>query len=530
MRHPVQTRRFAVLLLLIALPPVHGVEGQAPRVGSLETCPAPWPTSVERPDAELAKCREGYRRDFMSTLQPPARMEGGREFIINPLTLGKSAPPRWPSHAGLRIHVINLNPYLYVYKITVKQTPIAETAALDFFKALIPAMPSITVSDAGGGRGGSFKTLDVPACSERGGDALNEAIREAAGLSERSKQLISHIAALTSLERDARSKEETVTNQMATTATVQLAALTAIDRLRDYSNGIDPTIAEISEFHRAFGPHLARRPNIPPQCDRARSWLDEVDSTLATRDTAFSRASEKLKAPVAKLSLNEAVAAEIDWLTKPLLEKTSFYSITDIDRGTSQIDSVTIQRRPASKNPPTASGASDPQFVTVMVVATRMGLPRLFSVGGGLAYTPTPYRSYSAVKRYTGGSVAADTVVSVVTEQARDSRKIAPMLTLGAMFPFDPFWSNPLVSGVGAQIGATVNKDAPSTAIEYFLGGSVNLLENRVFVAYGGYAAKEQSLVDGYVVGGRLPGAQTTVPTTTNTRWRSSWMFGFRFY
>jgi hypothetical protein len=479
-----------------------------------------WQDAIRHEDAGLIKCRQEFVDNYVHQMSAPAA-KGFQEFVVDPIALttrGKVAIAL--GRKPIRIRVINLNPYLYSYQISLKQVAVVETAPLDFFKALLPSLPTLTPPPTNA----VADLLPVtPSCSQHPNPVLAALASEARGLVSNYREIRLDVDALQDLQGEIRAEETTIHGQQSVTDAIQRAALRGIADLSDYTAGINPTIAAITSFHNEVDALVARAPSPLPagNCDA---------SELATAVPILKRADKEAVAVATKLAANRDDSAaqlekERQSLGMPLLEPTNFYWIRDVQAGQSQVDSITVQRRSAT----VARDAKDPPFTTVMVATTRIGLPRLFTIGGGIAYFPTLYRSFAATKRYTGSAVGGDTVVSIVNEQAYDTRRISPMLTLGAMLPIDQVWRQTFFSGIGIQLGTTVSKDA-TTALEYFAGGSVSLLDSRVFVAYGGYAAKEAELADGLLVGARIPATQAAPPTTTHTRWRTAWMFGFRFY
>jgi hypothetical protein len=154
-----RSMNLAVLVCALGLASGHSAAAQGGQALYEDTCPAKWSDEI-RQDTLVVKCRTAFRENFLKGLAAPPLPSGLREFTVDPIALiTTDEHHRWLARQGVRIHVVNINPYLYQYKVSVKQTPIVETAPFDFFKALLPGIAISPAAVARQPRTDSTKSL-----------------------------------------------------------------------------------------------------------------------------------------------------------------------------------------------------------------------------------------------------------------------------------------------------------------------------------------------------------------------------------
>src|SRR5437762_12259334 len=121
-----RARNVAGLVCALGLTAWHTADAQGRQPRYEDGCTAKWSDEVEGVP-RVVKCRTDSRDHFLRDLAAPPLPSGIREFIVDPLTLTTSEHRPSLRRQGVRIHVINLNPYIYQYKISLKQTPVVET-------------------------------------------------------------------------------------------------------------------------------------------------------------------------------------------------------------------------------------------------------------------------------------------------------------------------------------------------------------------------------------------------------------------
>ena len=431
---------------------------------------------------------------------------------------------------SMRVVVINMNPFLFQYTVTVKSFVVVETAPAFFFqsilgtdfsalaKALTSALPAPPSAP---------KAMEFCAA---GNTMYAELLQQDTALTD---QLNGADSAARTFETAYSAQQKIMTARRATMTEIVPAATAADSLDRRFATTMDAAVTAIVAFTDAATKYLQL--GCGPNGWAVAQEIVRLQARLATVRAAA-----------------DAARTDAGQLETVLREPLNFYRILSLGpHVSSSRDSVTVARRaiPVVIPPggaaagkaaggktdgqsPKASGTADTgsPYVTIATTVVEFGPRKMFTIGAGMTVGDIPVRSFVSVRRYQASLAPADTVVTVIGVAQNDSYRFAPMLTLNWQF-WDGHvrgWSSDLFSGVSTVLGATVNKGS-QTNLEYYGGLAINWFDNRVTVGAGYYAAQEIFLARGDSIGQRIPNTQAP-PTTTKLTLRPAAQLGFRIY
>jgi hypothetical protein len=151
----------------------------------------------------------------------------------------------------------------------------------------------------------------------------------------------------------------------------------------------------------------------------------------------------------------------------------------------------------------------------------QLGRPR-FLLSGGLVFSPLRRRTFENVKgfvRDANGNPIGDGDKDVVGFGENSPRRLLPMAILNTrLASFKP-------TSFYFSLGVTAKHD-DNVDVEYLLGPSVSLLNERALFTFGAYAGKVQNLVPDVKVGDEIP---ESVGDAKLFAKRNSWKPGFSF-
>lgn len=130
----------------------------------------------------------------------------------------------------------------------------------------------------------------------------------------------------------------------------------------------------------------------------------------------------------------------------------------------------------------------------------QVGRPR-FLLSGGLVYSPMKRRNFQPVTgfaRDANGNPTGDGTDNVIGLEEDSPRRLLPMVNLNTrLHSFSP-------TTVYFSLGVTAKHDS-NVDIEYLLGPSVSLLNERAVFTFGGYLGRVQNLVPDVKLGDKIP-------------------------
>lgn len=151
----------------------------------------------------------------------------------------------------------------------------------------------------------------------------------------------------------------------------------------------------------------------------------------------------------------------------------------------------------------------------------QIGRPR-FLLSGGLVFSPLRRESFAGIKGFAldaNGNPTGDGNKNVVGFTENSPRRLLPMVMLNSRITsFNP-------TSLYFSLGVTAKHD-DNIDVEYLLGPSVSLLNDRALFTFGGYVGKVQNLVPDVKIGDEIPESAGEAKLFTK---RYSWKPGFSF-
>lgn len=157
--------------------------------------------------------------------------------------------------------------------------------------------------------------------------------------------------------------------------------------------------------------------------------------------------------------------------------------------------------------------------------SVQIGRPR-FLVSGGLVYSPLPRQTFTTTTGFTRdaqGNPIGDGNKSIVGFDENSPRRLMPMVFLNSRIAsFKP-------ASIYFTLGVTAKHDR-DIDVEYLLGPSVSMLNERAMFTFGAYAGKTSALVPDVRVGDEIPDSAGNASLfTKHYTWKPGFSFSYVF-
>ena len=171
------------------------------------------------------------------------------------------------------------------------------------------------------------------------------------------------------------------------------------------------------------------------------------------------------------------------------------------------------------------SGGSSKPVKADINESIRIGRPR-FLVSGGLVYSPLPRQTFvstTGFSRDAQGNPIGDANKTIVGFDENSPRRLMPMVLLNSrLASFSP-------ASIYFTLGVTAKHDR-NLDVEYLLGPSVSMLNERAMFTFGAYAGKTSNLVPDVKVGDEIPeSAGNAALFTKHYTWKPGFSFSYVF-
>jgi hypothetical protein len=155
----------------------------------------------------------------------------------------------------------------------------------------------------------------------------------------------------------------------------------------------------------------------------------------------------------------------------------------------------------------------------------QIGRPR-FLVSGGLVYSPLPRQTFTTTtgfSRDAQGNPIGDSNKSIVGFDENSPRRLLPMVFLNSrLASFKP-------ASIYFTLGVTAKHDR-DVDVEYLIGPSVSMLNERAMFTFGAYAGKTSALVPDVKVGDEIPDSAGNASLfTKHYTWKPGFSFSYVF-
>lgn len=155
----------------------------------------------------------------------------------------------------------------------------------------------------------------------------------------------------------------------------------------------------------------------------------------------------------------------------------------------------------------------------------QIGRPR-FLVSGGLVYSPLPRQTFESTTGFTRdaqGNPVGDSNKTIVGFDENSPRRLMPMVFLNSrLASFSP-------ASIYFTLGVTAKHDK-DIDVEYLIGPSVSMLNERAMFTFGAYAGKTSNLVPDVKVGDEIPASAGDASLfTKHYTWKPGFSFSYVF-
>jgi len=450
--------------------------------------------------------------------QAPTVPSGARELVIDARSGAITGPVRFRRRDRVQISLTNKNPFRFRYKLTAQNVTVEETALTTFvgfistFTLTTPPAEPPKPDEARVLNQGSVidhcDTNDLKRIkgTATGLDTLRLGIETAIRQWQKDQQ---PSVSANNIAQDVFSNEKATCGELVSAGNMLLTALTPptgangpeltrkIDRARLMA---ELQVDDIRQYQAAVPGCAGRVTDILAMARDiagpiADHWADDVGKLIATQ-----KKLDEVRTGIEKVAADGSAFVDAS-------------EIGDYDSPTNV--TVTLTR----------TDLLSKSEKTLLTRPINFGGGQLFTIGIGAAASSLPRTQFQRIQgfaRNRDGSLTLDTAGQPVfgnivgTEEVSGSR-ITPMLTLHGRLI-----DSAMATGVsvGLTFGITAKTDNKGTNVEYLIGPSLGLIDDRMFLTIGAYGGRTQSLDGNFYVGAPLPDKLTELPIRRDLHWR----------
>jgi tetratricopeptide (TPR) repeat protein len=456
-----------------------------------------------------------------SKCAPPNESAGTKDVVIDLRLRQTKGITCFTTRDQVRVVIINKNPFKFQYKVTVKETTVAEPALAEFLSLLgLPKTEAAsteekTGTDKASALASAMKLRATAAfviggCSTQAQDRLER-------LTETHQELVTKLDAAnkTLTELDNKNKE------------VESA-------IKDAAKVIDSDTALCAALVKEASDLLQKLSSYKPELEKFRDAIESLQASARVQKEAVKKfekdfpsctdaplkeyllfaeliqetASERLLKNYAKLkAAKENFDKMKSSIERVLADPNAFYEVRFVGPFDLPTDvAITVEAKGL---------AETDKFAEIVSAKLNFGGGPRFVLAGGLAFTQLEKQEFQRVQPATG-----DPIVGL--KENSDTR-IVPLVILHTRI-----W-NPRCTGGGfpcaihLSAGVTAKNDNKGTDIEYLFGPSISFAEERFFITVGAYGGKQQRLEGNFALGSPVPADLSELPVRKEYHWK----FGF---
>ncbi len=433
------------------------------------------------------------------------------------------------------IIVINKNPFLYRYEVTINEEAVKEPA-ISAFLALLGG----PVSDV-------LESPEATRASDKAGERISSALRDTQRIqSPCLERLFNSLRLLDEIRKRAQS--------------ASAAAVSTSNQL----------IARHKEMQRKYeeGKRDLLNPNAGCEelCRASKEFLKNLDGRvkkadlddLLTKTEALQASAQFLKDTVKSIrtEYTECLNGQEDLLTQMALiaegllsqskECRDRHDLISKDNKVFEKDGEAVGKviaDPSSFQETHFRGDFDATTNVKVVVSRKLrdedGNPKpfvsatlkfgggpFFTLSAGIVFSPLRKEEFQRTQgfaRNRDGSLViengAEKFTSIIDFKENSHTRIGPLVMLNGRLASDKW----IFDGIHASLGVTAKNDNKGTDIEFLVGPSFSSLDNQLFFTLGGYAGRSQKLAGDIFPGAEVPKDLAEAPVRKNYRWH----FGF---
>ena len=461
------------------------------------------------------------------------RPDETKDFIIDArdgTTVGKR---RFKLHENARIIIINKNPFLYDYRVTFKNTPIAETAIAGFFGSWPLFVDTFKKSDKK-----SEADVVQPSQPSQCPQLRQQFPANLDAIDNLHVQLVQDAVFLEArfnpLKEDYQRVAERVEgyktivyDQNSSCRTVCDAATSMRSTIQSYNPDLETVTDVIKRFSaevvllQQWVEQLQQLARGNPQVDPAThpACAQELQD-LSALAAGYVVDAQKLQTGIQKIiDGNKKFDEVVKIINEVFSHPDAFHKVYFSDSVRKEFDlpndlEITVERKEVK--------ADDKKFVKLVdPVTINFGGGARFAIAGGVVVSPFETITFKRVPALVNGQQT-----TIVGREESSNSRILPILMLHGRL-----WEGTgTVSGVHFSLGVTAKPTDKETNVEFLLGPSVSFIEQRLFFTFGGYAGRRKQLEGNLVPGQELPKEFTDdIPTSNHLVWKPGFALTYKF-
>lgn len=461
--------------------------------------------------------QEGVSNSCPSCLPDPA-LDEEKDFIINARTGEKRGKTRFGRSERARIIVTDKNPFLYEYRVTLKDKPIAEPAIAAFFNRFSLFAEELKEKT----EAGAVKEALVSCPSLNEVTTVERQLAAEDSSTDANSLRNLYLAQKRAYDEAARQLKEAQDVLYSPNASCPTLCATATN-IRSSLQNHRPALQQLSEkitrfkirasFLQSEVSRLQQGAALSPACTTQLDQLRRLASDYANTADTFE------KGLVTITNGKKTFDAAIKTINEVFANPNAFYQV--YTRGPFSLPTdveITVERRNLREESAT--------FVKIGETETiNFGGGARFAIAGGVVASPFESITYKRVPAIIDGR--STTIIGA--ENSSNSR-ILPILMLHGRL--SEFKKPPLgfISGIHLSLGITAKPNDEGTNVEYLVGPSLSFIEERLFFTVGGYAGRRQQLEGNLAPGQELPAEfKDDIPINNRLVWKPGFALTYKF-
>jgi hypothetical protein len=454
--------------------------------------------------------------------QPSVAPDDNKDFIIDARTGETRGEKKFGLHDNARIIVIGKNPFLYEYRVTLKDKPIVESAIAEFFGSW--PLFADTLKPKDDKAPGAVPPPSCPEYSDRFKDFAKRAGELAVDDSSSDGSLRNRYSAekesYEAVAKEAESAKKKLYDQNANCATVRETATGIRSALQQYKPNLEKLTKDITRFKSRA---VTLEADVLDLEEQARNSNPAVSGSCLTTIgqwrtlvSGYTKTADDLESGIQKITAGKkAFDTIVNTINNVFASPKSFYQV--YTRGEYSLPTdveITVERKDLTKDDATFAKLIDAETINFG------GGPR-FAISGGVVYSPLETINFKRTPALINGQPA-----TIVGRDESSNTRILPMLMLNARL----FDGKGPINGIHMSLGVTAKPDDKGTNVEFLIGPSISFVEERLFLTFGGYAGRQKQLEGNLVPGQQLPKEFTDdIPTSNHLVWKPGIALTYKF-
>lgn len=480
--------------------------------------------------------------DCASLCNPTLAPDEKNDFIIDAVSGTTKGRTRFDKRDRARIFVINKNPFLYEYRITLEDKAVEEQALAAFLKLLGPIgegtfdEPTEAKDEAEKkrteiqSRKSARRSLPCPELEtllklerELGGDPQNQVKGLLEKLRNRLKGLANNFNETNTKYKSAQAiltnpsvRCQTLCN---TAGELQTNLVTYLTNSKSEVESFEEDLSSFREKARSLKTLAGFVAKSSADCA-----TEVLNGRLIELGDYYIEAGTKLQATFDELINGRKVLTEVANNINTILSSGdafhSVYEKGDYDGPTNVL--IKVERKSKLETEGENNAKADSEFSTMAEAKLNFGGGPRFALAGGFVFSTLEKPEYQRVPAVINGQ--NDHIVGL---KENSNSRILPILMLHSRLFSRPNWK--YVSGVHFSLGLTAKPDNEGTDAEFLVGPSISFIEERLFFTFGGYAGRKQELEGNLTLGQKIPdGFGDELPISKHYVWKPGFAITYK--